>query len=379
MFNYKFIIKDKSPKLNRSKMKKAAAVSLILVMVLMTLSLTGCGRTDGQGTALSTPTTTAATENPATSAETTTESVQTADVTQNETSEENADKAQKFPLKVTDASGFEITLESEPQRIISLTLGSDEMLLGLIGSNRLIALTKYSDDAGISNVSKEAAEIPVRVESNQIEGIIALKPDLVVVDSWMDVNTVKQLRDAGIPVYTFNTPSNIEAQKAVVLELAYVVGADEKGKEIVAWMDSKLNEINDKLKKLKPEQKLSVMDYGEMGSSGKGTNFDDIVTRAGLVNVLARAGMEGWPTVSKEKIIEFNPDIIILPSWYYDPNNSFEGMIETLKNDASLQTVKAISENRLFSVPNPHISSISQYVVLGVEDVAKAAYPELFE
>jgi iron complex transport system substrate-binding protein len=89
--------------------------------------------------------------------------------------------------------------------------------------------------------------------------------------------------------------------------------------------------------------------------------------------------MEGWPVISKEKIIEFNPDIIVLPSWYYDQKNSLQGMIDTLKGDESLQTVKAISGDRLISVPNPHISAISQYVVLAVEDVAKAAYPEFFK
>jgi len=52
---------------------------------------------------------------------------------------------------------------------------------------------------------------------------------------------------------------------------------------------------------------------------------------------------------------------------------------DTLKNDPSLQTVKAVKNDRIISVPNPHISAISQYVVLAVEDVAKAAYPELFE
>ena len=46
--------------------------------------------------------------------------------------------------------------------------------------------------------------------------------------------------------------------------------------------------------------------------------------------------------------------------------------------DASFQTVNAVKEDRIISVPNPHISAISQYVVLAVEDVAKAAYPELF-
>ncbi|MGE5613885.1 MAG: ABC transporter substrate-binding protein [Bacillota bacterium] len=284
-----------------------------------------------------------------------------------------------FPLKVTDANGDEMIIKNEPKRIISLTLGSDEMLLGLIDKSRIAALTRYADDAGISNIAEEAAGIPERVSMDQVEKIISLQPDLILLDTWVQADYIKQLRDAGITVYAFRTPCNIDEQKAVIKEIAHLVGADEKGEEIVRWMDEKLDAVEEKLARIKPEERRTVMDYGEMGSSGRGTNFDDIVTRAGLVNVVARAGMTGWPMVSKEQIIEFNPDIIILPSWYYDPKNSLEGMINTLKGDASLSTVNAIKNDRLITVPNQHISAISQYVVLAVEDVARAAYPELFE
>jgi iron complex transport system substrate-binding protein len=284
-----------------------------------------------------------------------------------------------FPLTVTDANGDTMTLESPPQRIISLTLGSDEILFSLVDKSRIVSMTRYADDEGISNIAAEAKGLGARTTMDMIENIIALAPDLVILDTWADANYIKQLRDSGITVYAFRTPNNIDEQKVVIAELAHLVGADEKGQEIINWMEEKLNAVEEKLSALRPEQKLTVMDYGELGSSGKGTNFDDIVTRAGLINVISRAGIEGWPMISKEKIIEFDPDVIILPSWYYDANNSFESMRDSLVNDPSLQTVSAVKNGRIISVPNPHISAISQYVVLAVEDVAKAAYPELFE
>lgn len=284
-----------------------------------------------------------------------------------------------YPLTVKDANGFEMTIEKTPENIISLTLGTDEMLMGLIDSSKIKALTNYADDEGISNIAKEAAKVKERVTMDSMEKVMELQPDLVFLDTWVDSKTVKQLRDSGILVYVFKTPSSIQEQKDTIIEIAHVVGADNKGEEVVAWMDEKLESVGKKLKELKADEKLSIMDYGEMGSSGAGTNFDDIVTRAGLINAVAKAGIEGWAEVSKEKIIEMNPDVIMLPSWFYDNNNSLQGMKDTLKNDKSLAGVKAIMNNNLISVPNPHISSISQYVVLGVEDVAKAAYPELFK
>lgn len=344
---------------------KPVLIAVIITVMILSLVLAGCGGAAEK------------VQNSSTAPDVSAEQTAPAEPTASTTQETAA--AQKFPLKVTDAGGFEMTIQSEPQRIVSLTLGSDEILLGLIDKSRILALTQYADDAGISNVAAEAAGVAERASMDKLESVIAQKPDLVILDTWADPKYVKQLRDAGINVYTFKTPSNIDEQKATISELANITGADAKGKEILEWMDAKLKEVEDKLAQLKPEEKLTVMDYGEMGSSGKGTNFDDIVTRAGLINVVAKADIEGWPVISKEKIIEFNPDIIVLPSWYYDQKNSLQGMIDSLKGDKSLRTVKAISGDRLISVPNPHISAISQYVVLGVEDVAKAAYPELFK
>jgi iron complex transport system substrate-binding protein len=372
------------------KMKKFNALIAIITIIILLVSMAGCGnkvsepqavpgngltsdgsRTDGTSVLPASGDTNKAADEPGPSG---TDEAADASNDSNETA-----VAQKFPRKVTDGNGFEMTIESEPKRILSLNLGADEILFGMIDKSRIVSLTRYADDEGISNIASEAAGVGARTTMDQVENIIALNPDLILLDTWADAKYLKQLRDAGITVYAFRTPANIDEQKAVILELAHVVGAEEKGQELVAWMDEKLKAVEEKLSVLKPEQKLTVMDYGEMGSSGLGTNFDDIVTRAGLVNVISRAGIEGWPVISKEKIIEFDPDIIILPSWYYDQKNSFDSMRDALKNDQSLQTVKAIRDDRIISVPNPHISAISQYVVLAVEDVAKAAYPELFE
>lgn len=350
--------------------KQGLALILFLIIVTAFMALSGCGQANTGGSAASQGTAdTGAVE---------TTAAGTAETSGTEATAQASDAA-VYPLTVKDANGYEMTIKSEPQHIVSLTLGSDEILMGLVDSSRIKALTRYADDAGISNIAKEAAAVPDRAVMDKSENVIAMQPDLVIVDTWADANVIKQFRDAGINVYTFKTPNNIEEQKAVIKELAHVVGADAKGREITDWMDAKLSEVEGRLASLKPEQKLKVMDYGELGSSGIGTNFDDIVTHAGLVNVVSKAGMEGWPVVPKEKIIEFDPDIIILPSWYYDAKNSFDSMKLKLTGDASLQTVNAVKNDRIISVPNPHISAISQYVVLAVEDVAKAAYPELFK
>jgi iron complex transport system substrate-binding protein len=159
-----------------------------------------------------------------------------------------------FPLKVIDANGAEVEIEKKPERIVSLTLTTDEMLLSLVDKKRITALSHLSDDPGLSNVVKEAAEIPVKARL-ELESLISMQPDLIIVADWTDENSVKQLRDANITVYSLATPNNIDEVKDAVFKVSELVGEKEKGQEIVDWMDEKLKAVEDKVKTLKENDK----------------------------------------------------------------------------------------------------------------------------
>ncbi|WP_024832439.1 ABC transporter substrate-binding protein [Ruminiclostridium josui] len=288
-------------------------------------------------------------------------------------------KTEKFPLTLEDSKGTKVTIKAKPEKIVSLPLGTCEMLMSMIDKSRIAALTYYVDDANVSNIAAEAKGVGKRTETNA-EKIIALQPDLVLMDSMSDANVIKQLRDANITVFMLNIPSNIDEVKENLEILGKIVGEEAKAQEIIEWINQKLKVISDKIEQINDDQKQTVLDYSEMSStSGKGTNFDDIVTRAGLINPVSRDGLEGWPELSKEMIIKYNPQIIILPSWYYDTKINFDSLSEKIKADKALADINAVKNNKIISIPYNHISSTSQYAVLAVEDIAKVAYPELFK
>jgi len=298
---------------------------------------------------------------------------------QSENSNATESTTSKYPLTLKDAAGTEATITGKPAKIVSMPLGTCEMLLSLVDKSTIAAMTNYVDDANVSNVAEAAKGVGQRLELNA-EKIIALQPDMVFVDTWTKQDVIKQLRDAKITVFVLNVPSNVDQQKEMLRLLGKITDSESKAEETISWMDGKLKEVSDKLAGLKEEQKLRIIDYSEMNStSGKGTNFDDVVTRAGLINPVSKDGLEGWPQLSKEMIIKYNPDIISLPSWYYDSKISFDSLSKSIKSDKSLAGVKAVKNNKLVSVPYRHISTTSQYAVLGIEDMAKAAYPDLFK
>jgi iron complex transport system substrate-binding protein len=283
-----------------------------------------------------------------------------------------------FPIKIVDAKGTEIEIKDKPGKIISLTLPTDEIILSLVEKERIAALSYLSEDPGLSNVVEEAKKIPNKM-GLELETLISMQPDLVIVADWTDEGAIKQLRDAGIVVYSLQTPNNIEEVKDAVLILGELVGEEEKGQEIINWMDKKLKAIGDKLKGLKDEERPRVLFCDSFFCTyGEGSTFDDIAKKSGVINIASEQGMGMWQEISKEKIVELNPDILILPSWSFEGFEAKE-FTEDFKTDKSLAEIKAIKNDKVFNLPDAHIISTSQNIVLGVEDVAKAAYPELFK
>ena len=106
-----------------------------------------------------------------------------------------------FPLHVIDDTGAAVTLGARPVRIVSLTLATDEILLGMVEPRRLQGVTLFASDPAISNVADLAAhDVPHKLEMN-VETILSLDPDLVLVASWSDAAPVRQLGTprAGVP------------------------------------------------------------------------------------------------------------------------------------------------------------------------------------
>lgn len=278
--------------------------------------------------------------------------------------------------EVQDSQGYTIKLANKPSRIVSLSLGADEILLGLVSKERIIAVTYLADDPGISNVTEQAKFISKKVKGNP-ETIIALQPDLLFIADWQPVELIQTLRESGISVYVYKTPKTIEDVKRVIYEIAHVVGEEELGQQMVNQMDQQLVTVQKSLEKISPAEKKTVVLFSLMGGvGGKGSLFDDICQNAGVVNGASKAGVGKNEIMSKEQIVKANPDIFIMPMWDYTGKTDVNQFKSEVQADPAFQTLTAITQQQLFMIPERHLSCTSQYIVQGVADVAKAAYPQ---
>ena len=65
-----------------------------------------------------------------------------------------------------DSTGRIVSIKAKPQRIVSLTLGTDEILLDLVEPERIAALTYLADDRGISFVTEKSRLVKSKIRSN---------------------------------------------------------------------------------------------------------------------------------------------------------------------------------------------------------------------
>jgi iron complex transport system substrate-binding protein len=288
--------------------------------------------------------------------------------------------AAAFPLTVTDDGANPVTIPAKPQRIVSLTLFTDEILLELVDTGRLVAATTFAADPDISNVAARAAGIAHKL-TLAVEPVLALQPDLVFVSNWSEADKIRQLRDAGVVVYIVASGLTIDDIQAKIRTVARIVGETDRGEKLVAAMAARIAEVKKRVAKIADDRKLSVVDYAVWGSAqGRGSSWDEIVRAAGLVNAVGAftADRYGQVPLSKEKLLELDPDILILPGWVYGDPRGADAFFTRTVEDPALKSMKAVQARRAYKMPERLKSTVSHYVADAVEFLARTAYPELF-
>jgi iron complex transport system substrate-binding protein len=279
-----------------------------------------------------------------------------------------------------DDTGHTVHLDRRPQRIISLTIFTDDILVDLVDHRRLIGITNFSEDPALSNIADKVADIPHKLTLN-VEVVLSLRPDLIFVANWSEADIVAQLRDAGVAVFLIATGLSIPAIQEKIMMVARMVDAMEEAEAMIGQMDERLSAVRSKVSGLSEAQRRTVLDYATWGSAqGAGSSWDEIVRRAGLINAAGDFSADQWGQVplSKEKILELDPDILILPGWVYGDPGGAETFYRQTLEDPALQGLTAIREGRVFQMPEGLKAATSQYIVDAVEYLSRLAYPTLF-
>jgi iron complex transport system substrate-binding protein len=278
-----------------------------------------------------------------------------------------------WPRTLVDGLGNEVTIAAPPQRIASVSLGSDEVLLSLVEPERIIAVTAFAQDPAISNVAVQAQAIPNTIAAAEdTEFIISLEPDIVFVASFTTPDVIQQLRDAGLTVFATGFPVGFQQIKDNITLLGQAVGAEERAAELVEWMDSEIAMVSGAVAQ---DNIVSAL-YLTPGNytSGVNSSISEVIAAANGLDVAAQAGIEQFAPVSDEFIIEQDPQVILLSGWTpWDPT-----FVDTFNNNPAFADLQAVKNGRVYVANDAHLTTVSHYIVEGVKDVAAYLWPELY-
>ena len=274
-----------------------------------------------------------------------------------------------YPLTITDDAGRSVTIPAEPQRIVSLTLGTDEMLFALVDASRVVAVTSLASDPTSSFVAGQVGGLPGL--SANAEQVIALKPDLVFAASYTQAGVISQLTSAGIPVVEFTTFCSLANVEAHVQTMGRILNAPAAATQLVAQMSSEVAKVR---AAVAGQRRPRVVFYSDGYLYGTGTTIDEVIADAGGTDAAAAAGFNQWTQVGPEEIVKLNPDVILTDGATSDDADQ-GGAAKAILTDPVYRGVKAVRSGQVWELSPRADSDVGQYMAWDVQDVAAVLHP----
>ena len=123
----------------------------------------------------------------------------------------NSSEQQAGGYQVTDVEGTVVEFTHKPQRILTVSAGTDELMLGLVEPERMAAINESLADREHTNIPWVCDRIPTVIpRSPSVEQIAALRPDLVVVTPWMSRENIDAIRELNVPVLVCKSAATME-------------------------------------------------------------------------------------------------------------------------------------------------------------------------
>ena len=284
---------------------------------------------------------------------------------------------------VVDDAGRKLSFERKPTRIVSLTYGTDEILVDLVDLKRIRAFSRWAGDKEISFITREQLiDVGLKVNDN-LEAILKLEPDLVVASAATSYDVVQSLENIGIKVYIASSPRNYEGMCRKIEHLAQAVGEADKGKALVEAMDQRMQQLEQRLSRLPDHERKVAVAFNFTSAMGRrGDLLDNMLNKAHVINGVAAVtppiSEHGSVIISKEMVVGIDPDVILLPTWNYNNKQDVRGYAYEVKHDPAYKNLKAIKNNQIKFVSDKYRYVASQHIVEAVEAIAQTIYPELF-
>jgi len=271
--------------------------------------------------------------------------------------------AATFPLTITDDDGVEVTIDREPQRIVTFAPSMTEIVYALGLGDRLVGVSGPFDDypAAAKAVEEVGGAGDFGVDPT-IEKVVSLEPDLFLTipggDQWK-----QRLQDLDIPVVTLNA-SDLDDLLSDIETVGELTGAVDEADALAAQMDADADAITASAETTGHVSCFFEVYYPPLTTVGPHTFIFDLLERAGCDPVTGAAKTD-YPEWSVDELVADGPEVYLVT-----PESAKS--VAAVAKRPGFSGIPAIEHHRVVLVDGDLVTRAGPRVIEGLRQLAEA-------
>lgn len=225
-----------------------------------------------------------------------------------------------------------------PERVVSINLCTDQLAMLLAAPGQLLSVSILAQDPVSSAMAEQASAYPVN--HGLAEEIVRLRPDLVLAGTYSAPMTVAMLQRLNIRVVTFDQETDFDSLRANIRKMGQTLGQDTRAEAMIADFDRELALLSD----VPTHRPRAALYYANGYTSGDDSLAGHILDAAGLNNIAAEAGVPSGGSLSLEKLVLANPELLIRGTRFPGSSRS-----EDILDHPALERIGKISDQTAFA------------------------------
>lgn len=212
-----------------------------------------------------------------------------------------------------------------PQRIVSINLCTDQLVVDLVERERIAGLSRLAADPVLSAVADRVEGL--RLLRGRAEEVLALKPDVVLTTAYSTPEVVALLRRLGVRVVVIDMASDLDGIRKAIRTVAEAVGGEARGEELIASFDRRIEAAAPR-----STHRPTALAY-QINSltSAPGGLMDAALKAAGFRNVAGVRPLGPAGRLPLESLVAHPPDLVVLA---HDPAQFRTVMADNLRHRA---------------------------------------------
>lgn len=288
-----------------------------------------------------------------------------------------------YPVTVKDMAGREVTLEKQPERIVSGYYISSSACIALGLTDKMVGIEDKSAKRPIYKLAAPALiDLPNvgSAKAFDLEACIATEPDLVILPM-KQKDTAQTLQEMGIATLLVLPESHEQLIEMFTL-IGTATNTVKQAEKLISYYNTKLSAVTELTRDI-PDDEKPVVYLGSTGdilrTAPREMYQASLITTAGGKNAGDMLEGSSWTDIDNETFLTMNPDIIVIPTDNFAVSSP-DYTAEDVMNNPTFSDVTAVKNGAVYQMPVGYEAWDSPVPsgILGTLWMLKTLHPELY-